>query len=123
MCTKTSVRILHEIRTAPEDAPLAKQTWSPIWFSPLPKLNEIGWTRKKEDALPSVIRALALERIDSFDKEYILCSTDGSTRDGVLDGGYGIFIQWPDETTTRTLGPVGNRCAAACVSTKHSSNV
>ncbi|GFO40968.1 ribonuclease h [Plakobranchus ocellatus] len=63
----------------------------------------------------AALRAMAPERIDSFDRSYTLCYTDGSAKDGVHDGGYGILVQWPDGTTTRASGPVGKiTCSYDC---------
>ncbi|GFN92936.1 RNA-directed DNA polymerase from mobile element jockey-like [Plakobranchus ocellatus] len=91
-----------------ERAPIETQPWSPDTAPTLPETHcEIGWIGKKDDASPSALRAIALERIDGFDKSYARCYTNGSARDGVHDGGYGILVQWPDGTTTRASGPVG----------------
>ncbi|GFO17683.1 reverse transcriptase-like protein [Plakobranchus ocellatus] len=79
-----------------ERVPIAIQTWSPDTAPTLPETHcEKGWIGSKDDAPPTALRAIALERIDSFDKSYTLCYTDGSAKDGVHDGGYGILVQWP----------------------------
>ncbi|GFO01500.1 Gag-Pol polyprotein [Plakobranchus ocellatus] len=99
-----------------ERAPIAIQSWSTDTAPTHPETHcEIGWIGNKDGAPPSALRAIALERIDSFDKSYTLCYTDGSARDGVHDSGYGILVQWPDGTITRASGPVGKiTCSYDC---------
>ncbi|GFN87814.1 hypothetical protein PoB_001432000 [Plakobranchus ocellatus] len=101
---------------AQERAPLEIQSWSLDTAPTLPETYcEIGWVGNKEGAPPAVIRAIALERIESYDKNFSLCYTDGSAKDVVQDGGYSIIIQWPDGMTTRTKEPIGKTtCSYEC---------
>ncbi|GFN81971.1 ribonuclease h1 [Plakobranchus ocellatus] len=62
---------------------------------------------RKEETFPIALRALSLETIANYGKEYALAYSDGSSTGGTGNGGYGIYIPWPDGATSRICGPVG----------------
>ncbi|GFN85280.1 RNA-directed DNA polymerase from mobile element jockey-like [Plakobranchus ocellatus] len=50
-----------------------------------------------------------------FGREHAIAHTDGSSTGGTGNGGYGIYILWPDGSTTRKCGPVGEwTCSYEC---------
>ena len=71
--------------------------------------------KKKSVITPQVPKAAALEFIDSYPAECVRCYIDGSATGGTSDGGYGVYIEWKSQETTRTSGPVGRRtCSYEC---------
>ncbi|GFO05990.1 hypothetical protein PoB_003249500 [Plakobranchus ocellatus] len=58
---------------------------------------------------------MSLETIARFGREYAIAYTDGSSTGGTGNGGYGIYFLWPDGSTTRKCGPVGEwTCSYEC---------
>ncbi|GFN79018.1 hypothetical protein PoB_000552400 [Plakobranchus ocellatus] len=62
---------------------------------------------RKDKTCPLAMRALSLETIARFGREYAIAYTGGSSTGGTGNGGYGIYFLWPDGSTTRKCGPVG----------------
>ncbi|GFN75861.1 RNAse h [Plakobranchus ocellatus] len=61
------------------------------------------------------MRAIALETIARFGRQCAIAYTDGSSTGGTGNGGYGIYFLWPDGSTTRKCGPVGEwTCSYEC---------
>ena len=82
---------------------------------PLEVRLDIGLNGKKSEIAPQVQKTAALEFIDSYPAEYVRCYIDGSATEGTSDGGYGVYIEWKSQETTRTSGPVGRRtCSYEC---------
>ena len=85
----------------------------PIWWSPdmAPRpINvelSIGVAGKKSKLAPEVLKAAALECIDSYPKDYVQCYIDSSATEGTKDSGYGFTIKWPThEADTDGFEPV-----------------
>ncbi|GFN84963.1 RNA-directed DNA polymerase from [Plakobranchus ocellatus] len=70
---------------------------------------------RKDEMCLLAMRALSLETISRYGREYALTYTDGSSTGGAENGGYGIYFLWPDGSITRICGPVGNwTCSYEC---------
>ena len=97
-------------------APLETPGWPPdLAPQPLEVCLDIGLKGKKSDFAPEVLKATALECIDAYPKDHAKCYIDGSATEGVSDGGYGVYIEWNDNSTTSVSGPVGKRtCSFEC---------
>ncbi|GFN96032.1 RNA-directed DNA polymerase from mobile element jockey-like, partial [Plakobranchus ocellatus] len=102
-----------KFRLSSDRAPLPTPCWAPEEAPAPPEIRaDIGWLGKKSDAIPSALKALALEKVSSLDSSYAICYTDGSAENGIGKGGYGVLYQWPDGTTTREAGSVGSICCS-----------
>ncbi|GFN94041.1 reverse transcriptase [Plakobranchus ocellatus] len=89
-------------------APLPVPPWAPETPPPLPVTSlHIGPMGRKEETCPLAMRALSLETIARFGRENAIAYMDGSSTGGTGNGGYGIYFLWPDGSTTRKCGPVG----------------
>ncbi|GFO23800.1 hypothetical protein PoB_005030500 [Plakobranchus ocellatus] len=61
------------------------------------------------------MRALPLETIVRYGMDYALAYSDDSSTGGTGTGGYGIYFLWPNGSTTRICGPVGeSTCSYEC---------
>ncbi|GFN81956.1 hypothetical protein PoB_000846200 [Plakobranchus ocellatus] len=61
------------------------------------------------------MRARSFKTIARYGREYAIAYTDGSSTEGKGNGGYGIYFLWPDGSTTRKCGPVGEwTCSCEC---------
>ncbi|GFO28546.1 hypothetical protein PoB_005505100 [Plakobranchus ocellatus] len=95
-------------------APLPVPTCTPETPPPVTSLY-IGPIGRKDETCPLAMRALALETIARFGRECAIAYTDGSSTGGTGNGGYGIYFLWPDGSTTRKCGPVGEwTCSYEC---------
>ncbi|GFN82318.1 RNA-directed DNA polymerase from mobile element jockey [Plakobranchus ocellatus] len=75
----------------------------------------MGPMGRKDETSPIAMRALSLENIARFGRESAIAYTDGSSTRGTGNGGYGIYFLWPDGSTTRKCGPVGEwTCSYEC---------
>ena len=99
-----------------ERAPLEAPGWPPeLAPRPLEVRLDIGLKGRKSEIAPQVQRAAALEYIDSYPTEYVKCYMDGSAMEGISDGGYGVYIEWKSQETSRISGPIGHRtCCFEC---------
>ena len=97
-------------------APLEAPGWPPeLAPRPLEVRLDIGLKGKKWEIAPQVQKAAALEFIDLYPAEYVGSYIDGSATEGTSDGGYGVYIEWKSQETTRTSGPVDQRtCSYKC---------
>ncbi|GFO05079.1 hypothetical protein PoB_003158400 [Plakobranchus ocellatus] len=70
----------------------------------------IGPMGRKDETCPLTISALSvsLKTIARYGREYALAYSDGSSTGGAGNGVYGIYILWPNGSTTRICGPVGD---------------
>ncbi|GFO04414.1 hypothetical protein PoB_003091900 [Plakobranchus ocellatus] len=70
---------------------------------------------RKDETYPLAMRALSLETIVWYRREYALAYSDGSSTGCTGNGGYGSYFLWPDGNTTRICGPVGETtCSYEC---------
>ena len=108
----------HDLPT--DRAPLETPGWPPdLAPQPLEVCLDIGLKGKKSDFAPPppphFLKATAVECIDAYPKDHAKCYIDGSATEGVSDGGYGVYIEWNDNSTTSVSGPVGKRtCSFEC---------
>ncbi|GFO07949.1 mannose receptor, c type 1a [Plakobranchus ocellatus] len=75
----------------------------------------IGPMGRKDETCPLAMRALSLEIVARYGREYALAYSNGSSTGGAVNGGYGIYFLWPDGSTTRICGPIGeSTCSYEC---------
>ncbi|GFN97873.1 hypothetical protein PoB_002437900 [Plakobranchus ocellatus] len=88
----------------------------PMHSSHLPETSlYIGPMDRKEETCPLAMKALCLETIERYGREYTLAYSDGSLTRGTGNGGYGIYILRPDGSLSRIHGPVGETtCSYEC---------
>ena len=94
-------------RLAARSCPAATGGMSPYWL----EREKVGLRPPP----PHFLKATAVECIDAYPKDHAKCYIDGSATEGVCDGGYGVYIEWNDNSTTSVSGPVGKRtCSFEC---------
>ncbi|GFN82000.1 hypothetical protein PoB_000850600 [Plakobranchus ocellatus] len=72
---------------------------------PLEASLYIGYMGRKEEMCPLTLRALSLEIFAKYGRGYASACPDSSSTGGTGNGGYGIYILWPDGTSW-ICGPV-----------------
>ncbi|GFO37109.1 LOW QUALITY PROTEIN: hypothetical protein PoB_006361400 [Plakobranchus ocellatus] len=68
-------------------------------LAPLPVPLYIGPMGRKDETCPLAMRALSLEPIARYEREYALANSYGSSSGRTGNGGYGIYFLWPDHNS------------------------